>query len=495
MKSNDFMSYLTKFLKILVMFLSVYFILSFFIISLLRLTYPYDIEWMEGGMVEHVWRLINGMPIYTEPSVEFIPFIYTPVYFYLSAFLSKIFGVGYFPLRLLSFISTLVILLFIFLIVKNQTGSKKIGIISSGLFAACYQLSGFWYDLARVDSLFLAFFVVSFYFLLVKDDFSLFLSGIFAALSFLTKQTALIFIVPLILFSIYCYKWRSLIYILPFTLVSFFVFIYFNISTGGWFYHWLIEIPAGHQWLYRKLLTFWIFDIFQPLFFAFAVSVIYLFYKIKNRELKQFYLYLSLLSGLFLCSWMSRVHLGGYDNVLMPAFLGISLLMGVGMQEFFKRLSTANELASPHIQILFLFALSAQFFTLIYNPLPQIIIGKDSQYGHKLIQEIKRYDKVLIPDHPYISRYAGKESYSHYYVLKDFFESKSVYKDKLKREYLNLIEKKYFDVIILDSPEAYIEIAKFYELKGTIFEPNSYFKCKTGGHLTRPEFIFVPKEN
>ncbi len=493
MKDFDFFKYLSKFLKILLLILSGYFILSFVIIAVIRMPYPFDIEWMEGGMVEHSWRLINELSIYTPPSLEFIPFIYTPIYFYLSAFLSEIFGIGFFPLRLLSFVSSLVILYFIYLIVKNQTGSKKIGIISSGFFAACYQLSGFWYDLARVDSLFLALFIVSFYFYLVDNKFSLVISGVFAALSFLTKQTALIFVVPLMIYSIYYFKWKSLYYILSFSLVSFLIVLYFNISTQGWFYHWLVEIPVGHQWLYRKFITFWIFDIFQPLFFAFAISVIYLLYKFKNREFSKFYLYLSVLSGLFLCSWLSRIHLGGYDNVLMPAFLGIALTFGLGMDEIFRRLSEVRDLASRHYQILFLAALSAQFFSLVYNPLPQLVFNKDYEYGYKLIRNLKNYDKVFIPDHPYISRYASKASYSHYYVLKDFFESNSDKNLELRKEYLSLLEQKYFDAIILDTREGYPEVRKYYKLSKSLFPSDNYFKCKTGGHLTRPEFIFIPK--
>ena len=45
-----------------------------------RIPYPYDLEWMEGGMLLHAARIAEGQPLYVTPSIDFIPFIYTPLY-------------------------------------------------------------------------------------------------------------------------------------------------------------------------------------------------------------------------------------------------------------------------------------------------------------------------------------------------------------------------------------------------------------------------------
>ena len=45
-----------------------------------RLSYPYDLEWMEGGMLLHADRVMQAEPLYVLPSADFIPFIYTPLY-------------------------------------------------------------------------------------------------------------------------------------------------------------------------------------------------------------------------------------------------------------------------------------------------------------------------------------------------------------------------------------------------------------------------------
>src|SRR5690348_1839440 len=67
-----------------------------------RLFYPYDLEWMEGGMLCHALRLLEGKPIYAAPSVDFIPYLYTPLYPALLAALGRVVGLGYLLARLVS---------------------------------------------------------------------------------------------------------------------------------------------------------------------------------------------------------------------------------------------------------------------------------------------------------------------------------------------------------------------------------------------------------
>ena len=55
-----------------------------------RVGYPLDLEWMEGGMLCHALRIMEGKALYAEPSVEFISFLYTPLYPLLLAGLGKL---------------------------------------------------------------------------------------------------------------------------------------------------------------------------------------------------------------------------------------------------------------------------------------------------------------------------------------------------------------------------------------------------------------------
>jgi 4-amino-4-deoxy-L-arabinose transferase-like glycosyltransferase len=64
-----------------------------------RVSYPFELEWMEGGSVGHVRRLLAGQQIYVAPSLDFIPYPYPPFYYYVSAAAAHLFGLTFGSLR------------------------------------------------------------------------------------------------------------------------------------------------------------------------------------------------------------------------------------------------------------------------------------------------------------------------------------------------------------------------------------------------------------
>ena len=81
---------------------------GFLFTTIPRLGYPYDLEWMEGGMLLHGLRVMNGEPLYGPPGPDFIPFIYPPLYSWLLALGGSIFGLDYWIGRSLSLLGSLV---------------------------------------------------------------------------------------------------------------------------------------------------------------------------------------------------------------------------------------------------------------------------------------------------------------------------------------------------------------------------------------------------
>ena len=136
--------------------LALHAVYSFFFVSLRRLRYPYELEWMEGGMLGHALQILAGKPLYPEPSPDFVPFIYGPLYSYAGALSAGIFGPSLFSLRLVSFVSTLAVLVFLHRIVAYETSSWRFGAIAPCLYLATFGASGGWFDLARIDSFSLA---------------------------------------------------------------------------------------------------------------------------------------------------------------------------------------------------------------------------------------------------------------------------------------------------------------------------------------------------
>ena len=53
-----------------------------------RYAYPYQLEWIEGSVLQHVVRVLDGQPVYAAPDMHFAPALYTPLYYYAAAVVS-----------------------------------------------------------------------------------------------------------------------------------------------------------------------------------------------------------------------------------------------------------------------------------------------------------------------------------------------------------------------------------------------------------------------
>src|ERR1700761_5935814 len=99
-------SRLERLLRLAALGVSVFFVLSFLLIALHRLHYPFEVDRVESGMMTSVWRLRHGYPLYAAPSLEWASYLYAPLFFYLSAALSRVMGLSYAPLRMVSILAT-----------------------------------------------------------------------------------------------------------------------------------------------------------------------------------------------------------------------------------------------------------------------------------------------------------------------------------------------------------------------------------------------------
>src|SRR5438105_3119648 len=54
-----------------------------------RFRVPVDVEWMTGSIRDHVERVRDGKAVYAAPSAEWIPFLYPPLYYWVSAMVAR----------------------------------------------------------------------------------------------------------------------------------------------------------------------------------------------------------------------------------------------------------------------------------------------------------------------------------------------------------------------------------------------------------------------
>ena len=142
---------------------SILFILLFLYVALKRMRYPFELDRMESGMMTSVWRMRQGLQLYSAPSMAWAPFLDAPLFFRLSAWLSHWTGLGYQTLRLVSTLSTAGSFVVVYGLVKRETGWKVAALVSVGVYACLYNFCLNWYDIGRVDSLAIFLFLLALY--------------------------------------------------------------------------------------------------------------------------------------------------------------------------------------------------------------------------------------------------------------------------------------------------------------------------------------------
>lgn len=194
----------------------------------LRIGYPYDLEWMEGGMLHHAARIARGNGIYVEPSVAFIPYLYTPIYPALVGLFGSVVGITHALARGISVASIVIVVLGAWVhfrryrlwregipLLAATPGSPAAATLrptswrpelwvatlaTTAMYAAGYALTDGWYDLARVDSLALCMVTSACYGLVrepEEDSLPMRMVALTAllALAFFCKQTAAVYVV------------------------------------------------------------------------------------------------------------------------------------------------------------------------------------------------------------------------------------------------------------------------------------------------------------
>ena len=469
------------------------FLIAYIGIALVRLRYPFELEWMEGGSVLHVERILNRQPLYVRPSVEFTPFIYSPLYYYMSALPAQVLGNGFVPLRLVSFVASLGSCVAIFLLVHRRTASVFASFLASCLFAASFRLTGAWFDLARVDSLSLFLLLVGVY---LSDDRRALVRTLGAAtflfLAFFTKQSALIVGVSIAASALITRR-RFERVLVPGVLGVLVVGsgLAMNAATDGWYGYYVFAVPARHPIETRMLTEFWTRDLAThlPIAVTFCVFALVAWRWIR-REPGQVVRDAALFGSLLVASYVSRIHSGGYDNVLMPAAAGVAIFFGIGL--------AASRQASrqrPLLALAFTVAAGIQFWMLTYSPAGQVPPSAGRQEGEKLLQRISAIEgDVYWSDHPWYSFDLGKSAQAQAMALTDVIRagaSDSV-RESLEDEMTAAVEQERYAAFVVDFVNFALRPPNFerhYQLVDAHLADDAFHPVT--GWIRAPRFLFV----
>ncbi|MCB0208466.1 MAG: glycosyltransferase family 39 protein [Anaerolineae bacterium] len=470
-----------------------YYLLVYFVLALTRLSYPFELEWMEGGSVIQVQRILDGQSLYVRPSLDFVPFIYTPLYFYISSLFAQITENGFLPLRLVSLLSSLGCLVLIYMIVYRRTASCYASFMASCLFAATFRISGAWFDIARVDSLFLFLLLAGIYTFDAPGRFTRsFAAAILLFLSFFTKQTALTTATCLLVAAL-CTRRQTERYLFPlsFGFLMLASFLIMNTSTAGWYQYYVFDLPVQHNVATAMLVKFWTHDIAQPLPIAVCISLVPFFSLATTKSKANSIIRdMFILGGLLLTSYFSRLHAGAYVNVLMPAYAGLSIYFGIGLHRLLK---ITGQLSS--IKIIVILVVAFQFYALFYPPGQQIPSARDKQQGQKLEALILSFEgEVYLADHPWYLGTLNKPTQAQYMAIIDIFRASESeqWQETLVQELTTAVVERRYEAFIIDSKEFVMQVPNFenyYELVESNLSRNAFHPVT--GVNRRPTYLYV----
>jgi hypothetical protein len=221
-----------------------------------RLAFPLDLEWMEGGMLVHAQRIAAGDGIYVKPSLDFVPFLYTPLYPALLALLSFVLPLGYVLGRAVSLVALTSALVLLVACAggeaRGQPLSRRalaalVGVGGAAAVVAAFHFTAGFYDLVRADSLLLALEALALWLALRGAGWrSAALAGLAIALGFFAKQTASIMGVGIGIGLLVANWRRGLVYggAAALTLAAGLGLLVK--TSGGWFWTYIFKLHQSH---------------------------------------------------------------------------------------------------------------------------------------------------------------------------------------------------------------------------------------------------------
>ncbi|MDP8247681.1 MAG: sulfatase-like hydrolase/transferase [Candidatus Tritonobacter lacicola] len=481
----------------------VLFSVCFLVVALSRLAYPYEIEWNEGGILCHTMMALRGHPIYVAPNAGFFPWTYMPLYYYVLALISFFTGIHLWTGRCVSIISTLIIAYLVWRIVRRETANRQAGIVGASIFLAAYGITGFWYDIVRMDSMALALLLGGFYIIRFGEWKTQVVGALLLTLAIFSKQNLLVLFPFAILCAIFEGKRKAAAFTISLILFPPLLFGAFNIRTGGWFLNYTMGAPVSHGFTWAATFSttcnylVYRMPLFVLSFFILAIGATWTIVTRQRTRPKPTWLIAFL--GAYLCYLVTLSHPGAYKNVVIPVVLFGAVLTGI-LWSF-----AASWKGVPgHMGHLILYGIMAfQLWLFRYDPWHQIPTRLDYEAGDALIERLREIDgDILMEYHPYYPMMAGKEPGFHHDALFDRYARgrRAITCESMPPDLLRKIQNKEYSAIILDEWPEYIDIRRLgkaieenYVLAERLFPEGTPVFCTKTGWINRPDLLYRPK--
>jgi hypothetical protein len=398
----------------IVVLLAAWHVLTLLYVFASRLTYPMDLEWIEGGTLYVAYRFMRGQPVYTALDQGFLPFPYPPLYTVIVGSVGRLVGLDYWTGRAISALSFVLVCVVLGRAVYLRGGSRRTAIpLAAAAVAMCaagYPVVGGWYDVGRIDSMALAWPVLAAG--IVDGERITRGRALAAALvmtaALYTKQNAIIYVAWIHLFVLMRDWRRSPQMGLATGCLCLVPLLILQATTKGWFWYWLFAMGDQRVDRARAWEGLWTLLAFAPQLFG--VPSLFLLAFLGRRLSASSVLWTGMLASGVVAGLLAYMVPAGYLNNLIPPVVlagPVTLLVAADALPGVRVSPSRAALAWTLV-----FALIAGW--LLYarydvGPfLPSRAQWRQARDMDALVRELP--GGVLVPNHPFVAVHAGKNT-------------------------------------------------------------------------------------
>lgn len=294
----------------------------------------HELEFQEGDMALAAMRVLNHQSLYPDRDGSFIPLLYTPLMHRLAAQSMRLLGEpSLFAGRLVSVLAALGCTVLLAGWVLRETRRAAAALFAAGVFIGIAPLVGWFFDLYRVDMVFLFFTALGAAFILDRKSTPRreivkgILAGAFFALGCLAKQTAGPLALALTALAAAFSPLRAVWMLSSFLTVGGLLVLHEWVN-GFDFWYYCLDVLRQHpmnleHWGPRLLQEF-----FLPAALPLALIAAWVAWSLGRRRWRQA-LAAPVLALAVYISCRSVLKIGGYVNHYLPAWFFIALYLGV----------------------------------------------------------------------------------------------------------------------------------------------------------------------
>ena len=312
------------------------------------------------------------------------------------------------------------------------------------------------------------------------------LSGLLLALAVQTKQVGLLAVLPFALAAWLEDRRRAAWFTVACLLALGASAAALDQASGGWYRYYVFTLTRQHELVPQGLLAFAVRDLLAPLPLAIAVVIAAAgVARGPHRRALRFHAVAG--AGLVAIAAISRMNVGGYYNVAMPAHVLLALLFGIAVSGLSRSRWAAALFAACLVQL----ALRG------YDPRRRASTRADREAGERLVASLRaRSGPLLLPSHPYLLPRAGHPGHAHQMAMTHVLlnEERQEIRQRLAGPLRQALGARRYRAVVLD-PWFWFraEVEACYREEGPVFADPRVFWPPTGAP-TRPETIHVPGE-